>query len=184
MRVWARGRFLPDAQTPTPWAYFSELLHGSVTNVDRLPLLMSSGLHPFQSARWGRLLVLALAGTMLLQAAPVQSILSVVRHAQEHQCAHRGVCPRNPDGPCPCDHSGSADTESRDGPRLKACEGGHGGVLAPVTAPKWQSPETAGGPAPRVSGTEYSHLYQLLSSQRLGDEIFRPPRTTPPVRLT
>lgn len=154
-------------------------------DVDQPPPIMTAGLHPFQSSRWRQLFVLLLTGAMLLQSGPVQFLVQQVHQVTvQDPCSHcaNGVCPRDTDGSCSCAHSEPADSEW-DGVVLRSCDGDATEALAPVV-PKWRSSEATGPPTPRVSGTEYSHLYHPLSPQRLGDEVFRPPRTTPPVRLT
>ncbi|MFB6229748.1 MAG: hypothetical protein ABEL04_01225 [Salinibacter sp.] len=139
----------------------------------------------FGGSRWGRLLVLALAGTLLLQSGPVQVLVQQARSVYTQQTCSRcagGVCPRTPDGDCSCTHSEPAESGA-DGVVLKTCDRDRSEALAPVV-PKWQSSGTTDAPSPRVISTRLPHLYQSLLPQRLGDEIFRPPRTTPSVRLT
>ena len=146
---------------------------------------MASESFPFRLSRWARLLALVLAGTMLLQSGPVRLLVQQIRpgHA-EHVCQRcaNGVCPRDPEAPCTCAHSDSDESDA-EGVVLKTCDGEAADALAPVV-PKWQSSDVEAPPSPRVTDTEFSHLYPPLSPQRLGDEIFRPPRTTPPVRLS
>ena len=154
-------------------------------NASQVPNAMTPGPSPFRLSRWARLLVLALAATMLLQSGPARLLVQQVRpgHA-EHVCqrCENGVCPRDPEAPCTCAHSDS-EASDMEGVVLKTCDRDAAEALAPVV-PKWQSPEAPDAPSPRVTRTERSPLYSSLSSQRLGDEVFRPPRTTPPVRLS
>ena len=144
---------------------------------------MRSGSLPFDPSRWARLLALVLAGTMLLQSGPVRLLVQQLRPAHaEHVCQRcaNGVCPRDPEAPCTCAHSEPAES---DGVVLTTCDRDGAEALAPVV-PKWQSSEGPDAPSPRVAETEFSHLYPVLAPQRLGDDIFRPPRTTPLVRLS
>jgi len=139
----------------------------------------------FGGSRWGRLLVLALAGTLLLQSGPVQVLVQQIRSVHTQQTCPRcasGVCPRTPGSDCACTHSDSGESDT-EGLVLKTCDRGAVEALAPVV-PKWQSSGTTDAPSPRVADTELPSLYLSLSPQRYGDEIFRPPRTTSPVRLT
>lgn len=144
-------------------------------------MLRSLRLH--SGSRWARLLAVVLAGLVLGQVTPVQPLLSSVWPAQECQCVHHGVCPRNPEGPCTCDHSApasdsgsTADPTATDGPVLKDCDGASPtalGVASPLKAllvPGWKRP------------VPFHHLFDPsfrnddLSPQRMGDEVFRPPR--------
>lgn len=138
---------------------------------------MHSDVRPFHLSRWGRLLVLLLAGTVLLQGGPVQLLVEQARQTLvRHHCSQclQGFCPRNPDGPCTCDHSSS--TDSAEGLVLQACDGNHQAALSPAPSPKWLSVIEAAGPTPPLTDQQCGHLYSGLSSQCMGDDILRPPR--------
>lgn len=158
--------------------------------VHQVPSAMLPGPHPFQRSRWERVLVLLLAGALLVQAGPLRVLVQSAQHRlAEKTCRHhagREVCPRNPDGPCTCTHpdSGrrSSDSESPVGPVFEACNGGGADALGPSTSPLGWTSVVTSRPAPRVSEEGYAHIYQALSPQCLGSEVFRPPRTTPDLR--
>ena len=161
-------------------------------DVSQVLNVMRSGSLPFQLSRWARLVALVLAGTMLLQSGPVRLLVqSAGQTWAEKPCRHHAeqtVCPRNPDGPCTCTHHDSENTASNSdspaGPAFEACDGGGATALSPSTSPLAWSPIGTIRPTPRVADNGYPSLSHALSPQRLGDEVFRPPRTTPPVRLT
>ncbi len=140
---------------------------------------MPAGLGAFRLPRWGRTLSVLLVGALLMQG-PVQGLMQAAYEAlgAHQQCAHaqHDVCPRSPDGPCTCAHT-NPDTES-EGPVMRACHSGSR-VLAVVTVPRWQTPSAPTAvPGPLVSETTLLPLSPLPPPQRLGDDIFRPPRTT------
>lgn len=116
----------------------------------------------------------------------MQELVQRVHEAWGTQhCAHahqQDVCPRNPDGPCTCVHSSPAEPDT-DGPVLRACNG-ESDAVSTVSAPRWQSSDPPAVPAPPVSDDDLRSVPLSLSSQRLGDEVFRPPRTVPDARLT
>lgn len=154
--------------------------------VSQVPNTMTPGPSPFRVSHWARLLVLVLAGTMVLQSGPVRVLVQQVRQVQvQHTCHHcaNGVCPRDRETPCSCAHSGPAESET-DGLLLRSCNEETPGALAPVSGPKWRVSGIVSTLAPRLSDAGYTSLYQPLTPQRLGDEVFRPPRTAPPARLT
>jgi len=146
---------------------------------------MGSGLRAFRLPRWGRALSVLVVGALLVQG-PIQGLVQAVQvtWGPQHQCAHtfHDVCPRNPDGPCTCAHPEPGQSES-EGPVIRACNGGSDAV-SPITLPQWQSTRADPVPSPRVSTGDLLGVHLSLSSQRLVDEVFRPPRTTPPVRLS
>lgn len=149
-------------------------------------LAMRPELRAFRLSRWGRPLVVLLVGALLIQSGPVREIVQEAQVAwgSQHQCAHAShdVCPRNPDGACTCAHPEPVESESK-GPIIRACNGGSDAV-SPITVPQWQSTPTAPVPSPRVSADDLQGIHLSLSSQRLVDEVFRPPRMTPLVRLS
>ncbi|WP_263809986.1 MULTISPECIES: hypothetical protein [Salinibacter] len=140
---------------------------------------MRSGLRTFRLPRWGRILSALVVGALLMQG-PVQGLLQAAHEALgTHRCAHaqHDMCPRNPDGPCTCAHTDS-DT-SPEGPIMQACHSGSE-VLGPTPVPRWQSPSApAAVPSPLTSETTLLALSPSPPPERLGDDIFRPPRTTP-----
>jgi len=117
---------------------------------------------------------------------PAQGLVQVAYEAAgTHQCAHaqHDVCPRNPDGPCTCAHTDPGDAKS-DGPILRACHGGSD-AQGPLPVPRWQSPGApAGVPGPHVSAVALWSPTLPLPPQPPVDEILRPPRTAPPLRLS
>lgn len=143
---------------------------------------------PHSGSKWTGLLALCLGGILLVQAAPVKSVLQFVQHA-ECQCAHVGVCPRNPEGPCPCDHSSSADpTAATDAPTdgrpiVQECDGPSSNALGVMSTIKALFTPTLERPAPFLRPTDSSSASEDLSSQRVGDDVFHPPRATAAVRL-
>ncbi len=153
---------------------------------------MRFGIYPFYLSPWARLLALGLAGTMLLQSGPVRVLVqSAGQTLAQKRCRHHTeqmVCPRNPDGPCTCTHDDSegagVDSESVTGATFEACNGGGAGALSPSISPLGWTPVGTNRPGPHVSENSYAPRYSSLSPQRVGNEIFHPPRTTPDVRLT
>lgn len=153
---------------------------------------MKFGASPFRLSQWARLLALGLAGAMLLQSGPVRVFVqSAGQTLVEKPCRHHAeqmVCPRNPDGPCTCTHGDSegagADSESVAGASFEACNGDSAGALSPSISPLGWTLIGMNRPGPHVSENSYTPLRSSLSPQRVGDDIFRPPRTMPDVRLT
>jgi hypothetical protein len=147
---------------------------------------------PFRRASWGQWLALVLAGAMLLQYGPVRVLVQVAGQVgAEKTCRHHAkqkVCPRNPDGPCTCTHHDTQDHSSKsgspEGPVIEACDGKGPSTLSPSLSPLAWTPVATIRPAPRISTSAYAQFATSLSPQRVGDDVFRPPRTTPDVRLT
>gem|GEM_PF-2789110 len=147
---------------------------------------MTAGLRAFRPVRWGRLLVLLLAGALLVQSGPVSVLVQQMGLVQApHTCQHceNGICPRNPDASCVCSTPSPAPSDV-DGPRLRHCDRDPSEAFALFATPKWAPDTRMTPPAPRTSSAGYGHQDHALAPQRLGDEVFRPPRTTPPVRLS
>lgn len=153
---------------------------------------MTVATRPFQHAWWGQWLALVLAGALLLQGGPVRILVQAAGQAgAEKMCRHRAqqkVCPRNPDGPCTCTHRDtrghSSESESPTVPAFEACDGGGAAALSPGMSPLAWTPVGTSRPRPHISDHRYAHCHASLSPQRVGDDVFRPPRTTPDVRLT
>ncbi len=160
--------------------------------VNQVSSAMSPGSLSFQLSRWGRGLALLLVGALLLQTGPLRGLVQSMQHTVvEKQCRHHAnqeVCPRNPEGPCTCMHHDtqdrSSESESPVGPVFEACNGGGTDALSPSISPLGWTPVGSSRPAPHVTSTDYAHSYRSLSPQRVGDDVFRPPRTTPPVRVS
>jgi hypothetical protein len=146
---------------------------------------------PFRHAWWGQGLALVLAGALLLQGGPVRVLVQAAGQAGANEpCRHHArqeVCPRNPDGPCTCTHHDtqdhSSESETPEGPAFEACNGADPGALSPGTSPLGWTPVRGSRPSPHIYIHRYAHRYSTLSPQRVGDDVFRPPRTTPDVRL-
>jgi len=153
---------------------------------------MTTAARSFQRAQWGQWLVFVLAGALLLDG-PVRVLVQVAgQTVGEKVCRHHGhqeVCPRNPNGPCTCTHdhdpqSSTSDSESLSSPAFEACNGGGADALSLSLSPLAWTPVAPVRPAPRISTSAYARFASSLSPQRVGDDVFRPPRTTPDVRLT
>lgn len=136
---------------------------------------MRFALSTLGAVEWSRILVVVLAGGVLLQGLPLRTVVNHVWQAGEtHQCAHHGgVCPRNPDGSCPCDHGDARDASS---PILQSCSEVHHPTVAPAPSSKWVPRSIPRGVSPRVTERPWAHEYVDLVPQRFGDEVFRPPR--------
>lgn len=126
---------------------------------------------------WSQLLVLVLAGGVLLQGLPLGTVVHHVWQAGEtHQCAHHGgVCPRNPDGSCTCDHGDAHDAAS---PIIQSCGEAHAPTVVRAGSFKWVPRANPLGLSPRVMERPRPPASVDLVPQRFGDEVFRPPRPT------
>lgn len=133
---------------------------------------------PHSISVWTRLVALLLGGVLLFQAAPVQPVLQLVQHV-ECPCDHEGICPRNPNGPCTCDHSSSSSDAGMavaDGPVFQDCDGASQNAVNTVSTIKALFGPTPEAPDPSLRFNEPSFSSDALSPQRMGDDIFRPPR--------
>lgn len=134
--------------------------------------------------RWRRAAAVLLLGVLCVQLVPLQLIHRTA--PAHHECAERGFCPRNPGGPCVCDHHSS--------------EAGHGHSQAPAAdehAPRTPTLQTCGSPmdAPLLSNglvkgvvaaiqsittptfaDQWGPPADSLTPQQRGADIFRPPR--------
>ncbi|PSQ77993.1 MAG: hypothetical protein BRD35_02525 [Bacteroidetes bacterium QH_7_62_13] len=140
----------------------------------RLGIVVHTAALPFSPKRT-RALALLLLAALGLQAVPLQPVVQHLQHGATHQeCTHpKGVCPMNPDGPCECDH----DTPSpANEPTLESCTEDSPTALRHLALSEWVSPPTVTVPAPRLVTHSPSPDRLLLSSQRTGDDVFRPPR--------
>jgi hypothetical protein len=126
-----------------------------------------------------------LAGVLCLQVAPLQ-VFQIESASHHHACAERGFCPRNPDGPCTCNHHGP--------------EAGHDHTNAPAAdahAPQTPTMQSCGSPtdAPLLSNgllkgvfatvyavatpprsDQWALPVDALAPQQRGADIFRPPK--------
>lgn len=150
---------------------FSDLLKLTRRPVSRLP-------RANHISRWAQSLALVLAGVVLLQSGPIQSVVHSIQSVQ-HECScHRdGICPRNPDGPCTCDHhSAPADADSSEGPVFRVCHDTQSDAVRTVVTPKRVFNREARGPIPPVFTHRRPVEYDELSPQRVGDDVFHPPQ--------
>lgn len=146
---------------------------------------------PFQRARWGAWLALVLAGALML-GGPMRGLVLVAgQTVGEKMCRHHArqeVCPRNPDGPCTCMHHDTQDQSSESGeskgPVFEACDGGGANALSPSLSPLGWTPVATSRLGPRIFKNRYAQVAHSLSPQRVGDDVFHPPRTTLDVRLS
>lgn len=129
-------------------------------------------------SRWARGLALLLVAAVGLQGVPLQTLVQSAQHATaHHQCDHpEGICPMNPDGPCTCDH-GDTSSDATDEPVFTSCNSHDSSVAPPPTRLMWVSDAGIQLPRPRPTSVDQRPRYSVLVSQRMGDDIFRPPRT-------
>jgi len=134
---------------------------------------------------WYRIGVLAVALVVGLQGAPVQKLAEYMS-PEPCVCEEQGFCPRNPDGACACDHHGHDDrapssrTEAEsgnafDGPVLQSCETTSADVVTFLSPIKWVV-ESSRVALPPSSSAPATPALRTVSSQRVGADIFRPPR--------
>ncbi len=132
--------------------------------------------------RWQQAASVLLVGVLCVQVMPLQAVQQVPS-VHQHACAERGFCPRNPGGPCACDHHAPhaehepASTSSNDVPSLHSCgtapdaplllsSGLVKGVLSTGTS-------TVVPPRPDL----WSGATDPLTPQRHRVDIFRPPKS-------
>lgn len=127
------------------------------------------------SSRWIRALALLLVAVLGLQGVPLQSIVQSVQHGAAHQaCSHPdGVCPMTPEGPCSCNHDAPS---SPDEPTVRNCSNSGPAAILSLALPKRVPNAEAPIPAPRSDRHVRTPHRLVLSSQRVGDDIFHPPR--------
>ncbi|MFB6248559.1 MAG: hypothetical protein ABEL97_08325 [Salinibacter sp.] len=143
---------------------------------------------PRLRSRGAQALSLLLVLVVGLQALPLRSVVHHVQRAATHHesahhgCAHpKGVCPMNPGGPCECDHD--HDRTPPDEPTLRSCSGPSTSGLPPAVSGKWVPVPSSRIPSPSVIPTlPRAAPPDVLSPQRAGTDIFRPPRPQPPTR--
>jgi hypothetical protein len=127
---------------------------------------------------WSQALVLVLVGMVLLQGPPVDLIMEMAPTVSV--CTERGYCPRNPDGPCECEHHAShapADTPSTatDGPAvMRSCDTGGPDALAAAFPVKWVVRQSS-PLLRRLRPLSLTAAYQQRTSQWAPNDIVRPP---------
>lgn len=124
-------------------------------------------------------MALVLIGAVLGQGLPVSSVVQWAQHAStspEVECNHQGVCPKNPDGPCPCEHDLSVDSPSPEEPTLTTCTESDPDGTVTATQPKWLPRLESNFEEDISARRTRSSRYIARTSQLLGDEIFHPPR--------
>ncbi|MFP4228551.1 MAG: hypothetical protein ACLFTE_06965 [Salinivenus sp.] len=127
---------------------------------------------------WARGLALLLVLSVGVQGVPLQAVVQSVQHATaHHQCDHpEGVCPMNPDGPCTCDH-GDTTSDSTDEPVFTSCNSHDSSVALTTTRLTWVAEPAPQLPRRHATTAAPRPRHSILVSQRVGDDIFRPPRT-------
>lgn len=146
--------------------------------------------------RWGQLFALVLTGAVFVQGTALEVSLQTLLESapQPCVCEERGVCSRTPDGPCPCDRHHSSDPQAPstggdrprgdlqssdiDGgsPSLEPCEGNQPGLNAGISPYTPLVPIAAAVEPPALSESVYRNSPLGLTSQKVGGDIFRPPR--------
>ena len=154
------------------------------------------------TAVWHQVLVLVLALGVGLQGVPIQSLVQAVAPST-CVCAEQGYCPRNPDGDCACSqhghgHHGSeshasaghgssshsstnalSKSSAPDGSQLvlRSCDTAGPDARAGLAATKWFVPRTERALRPPVVERERSATAEAWAPQRVGVDIFHPPRS-------
>jgi hypothetical protein len=136
---------------------------------------MQTAPHTAFRSSWGQALSVLLVGLLALQGLPLQGVVQAVQSpSPHHECTHpTGYCPMNPDGPCTCNH---ADTDAPDEPTVRACSGASTSGLAVAVVGTWVIDRVGQMLAPRERPMSRTPIVSFLSSQRVGDRIFHPPR--------
>jgi len=122
-----------------------------------------------------------LIGVLGLQVLPVQLVYPTP--SAQHECAERGFCPRNPDGPCMCAHHGAGAGDHHAG---AAEANGHASTIqacgSPTDTPLLMSGLVNGVfvaayviPTP-VHADRWGPPSDPLAPQQRGVDIFRPPK--------
>lgn len=136
--------------------------------------------------RWRRVAAVVLLGVLCVQVLPLQSL----HHMMSASTAHHDVqdfCPRNPGGPCVCEHHDHDGHSGRRAPAKAPSSGAPAPVFtacgAPVDTPLLLSSSPVKGIFAAVwvlSDRLSAHLWyptaDVLTSQRYAADIFRPPR--------
>lgn len=122
-----------------------------------------------------------------MQGLPVQEVLEA---GATCVCEERGFCPRNPDGPCQCDHhhsssepirtSGEEQVQTSDDgnahPVIQSCDGGGQTAIGSTSPYRWLVPRGTAMTNPTPSVISYEIASRIRSPQQVGDDIFHPPR--------
>lgn len=133
--------------------------------------------------RWQQVAAALLVGVLCVQVMPLQ-VVQQAPSAHHHQCAERGFCPRNPGGPCTCDHHAPtsehdrhAPTSSDTTPSLRSCG-------TTTDAPLLLNSGLVKGVSSVGTSTviptrsdRWSGAPDLLTPQRHAADIFRPPKS-------
>lgn len=120
-----------------------------------------------------------LVAGLLGQGLSIATMVQYVEHGvTQHQCAcaHQGVCPKNPGNPCACDHSGFGDTTADTQSVSTSCHDGQPNKNVVADVQKWIHVRGSDALVAPLSVSSSVHFYLELSPQRLGDEVFHPPR--------
>ncbi len=138
------------------------------------------------SSLFSRSICRQLLSLLLILAVGVQGlpVHTFVQHIQSphthHECSHsKGYCPTNPDGPCQCDHN-SIDPPGE--PTFQPCSDHSSTTALIASSPKWRPLSTEQIPVPHAHPLDYSSTPVTRSSQRMGDDVFHPPRAQAHVR--
>jgi len=125
-----------------------------------------------------------LVGVLGLQVLPVQLVYPTA--SAHHECAERGFCPRNPDGPCLCAHHGTeagthhAEAPDPDGlaPHASTMQACGGTTDAPLLVSGWvKGVVVSTRVVPMPPRTDrWAPPFHSLVPQRCGADIFRPPK--------
>lgn len=140
-----------------------------------------------------RLLVLLLVGALGAHVFPVEAVADHLGSAGDahHECPHHDgeaadgehgamclmTCPANPGEPCTCNERSAPDARTSDGLLLRTCDSGDPGLQATPFSSKWLvegAVDSITSPAPRAAA--FGALFTDIAPQRMGDDIFRPPR--------
>jgi hypothetical protein len=82
----------------------------------------------------------------------------------------------NPDGPCTCDHSRHADADGPDETTLRPCAPAPADGFSVAVVGKWILDQVGRTLTPHERPVSRTPMVSFLSSQRVGDRIFHPPR--------
>lgn len=129
-------------------------------------------------AYWVQALSLVLALAIGVQGVPLQALVqSVQSPSPHHECSHaRDYCPMNPNGPCQCNHT-ETGADGTTEPTFQACTGGGSTIISTAVWGKWLLEVGTGTPVPQKRPFTRRSTVSTLSPQRVGDDVFRPPRT-------
>jgi len=141
---------------------------------------------PHHVSTWSQVIVVGMALVIGMQGVPLQELADHVLPTP-CVCQERGFCPRNPDGSCECNHhnhderaAGSeSELESEEvpaqGPILQSCETSSPDAVTSLSPAKWVILSHR-APDPSSSSLSSQVDVSALLSQRMGDDVFHPPR--------